>query len=126
MYLKEEIISCNLPEIVSRHYETLGCSHTSRPKGIPYKPEEEMTFREAVWPKIQKFIADKHLEPLSKEKFYYSLTVNVEPESIGGIAPADAPLIRHFSRYLCPLWKLGTYDQFPSWFEQFILGPKED
>lgn len=125
-YLKDEIINCHLLDTVKTHYVTPGTSQVVR--GIPYDIKDEMAFREAVWPKIQKFIAENHLHSLTKKQFYDSLMININPPNPWEDAPADAPLIRHFARYISPLWGRLPYShlkQYPSWFEMFIIGDKD-
>ena len=85
-----------------------------RSSGEPYTIEEATCFNKAIWKKLQIFLSNEKLL-LSETEFYDSLKANLAPDS----HLSDAPLICHFSDYLCPQYD-KDFSELPSKFEMMI------
>ncbi len=114
LFLEDAIRSSGVIQVVLKHYIPYGVSFFATPSGEPYTYDEEFGFRQAVWKQLQRFLADRRLS-LTETEFYESLTINIDPSS----HLSDAPLICHFSDYLCPQYD-KDFSELPSKFEMMI------
>ena len=98
-FFADPIMKYGLCDMVAKHYwwrnmPGMVCTFVS-PKPKPYTPEEATNFQDAIWGKLQEYIAMNNLQ-LRKDDFIRSLRQNIHPES----CVYDAPLIHHFESHL--------------------------
>ena len=114
LFLEDAIRSSGVIQVVLKHYIPYGVSFFATPSGEPHTIEEATCFNKAIWKKLQIFLSNEKLL-LSETEFYESLTINIDPSS----HLSGAPLICHFSDYLCPQYD-SSFSRSSSKFEIII------